>query len=62
MRELKRGENYVRMRIVREADKKLSKLNRAANKAEGERRRKLRRAYNRQVKAVVDKLDDAGRK
>ena len=54
------GEDYVRMEIVREADKQLSKINKAANKAEGKERKELRRIYNEQVKAVVDLLDSVG--
>ena len=55
------GEDYVRMEIVREADKQLSKINKAANKAEGRERKELRRLYNEQVKAVVDLLDGVGK-
>jgi hypothetical protein len=55
------GEDYVRMEIVREADKQLSKINKAANKAEGKERKELRKLYNEQVKAVVDLLDGVGK-
>ena len=48
------------MQIVSEADKQLSKINKAANKAEGSERKELRRLYNQQVKAVVDMLDEVG--
>lgn len=48
------------MQIVREADKQLSQINKAANKAEGKEKKELRRLYNEQVKAVVDMLDEVG--
>jgi hypothetical protein len=52
------SQDFVRMQIVREADKQLSKINKAANKAEGKERKELRKLYNEQVKAVVDMLDE----
>ena len=55
-----KGEELVRMQIVREADKSLSQINKAANKAEGKERKELRRLYNQQVKAVVEMLDRVG--
>lgn len=57
LNDIVKGEDYVRMEIVREADRTLSKINRAANKAEGKERKELRNAYNEQVKNVVDLLD-----
>ena len=54
------GEDYVRMEIVRQADAQLSKINKAANKAEGKERKELRNLYNEQIKAVVDMLDQVG--
>ena len=48
------------MRIVNEADKSLSKINKAANQAEGKQRKELRQLYNQQVKYVVDLLDQVG--
>lgn len=51
------SEDYVRMERILEADKELSKINKAANKAEGQERRELRRQYNQGVKEVVDELD-----
>ena len=61
LEQISKGEDFVRMQIVREADKTLSKINKAANKAEGKERKELRRVYNEQVKAVVDLLDGVGR-
>jgi hypothetical protein len=60
LEEIAKGEDFVRMQIVREADKQLSQINKAANKAEGKERKELRRLYNEQVKAVVDMLDGVG--
>lgn len=60
LEQISKGEDFVRMQIVREADKQLSKINKAANKAEGADRKELRRLYNQQVKAVVDMLDEVG--
>lgn len=54
------SEDFVRMQIVKEAEKTLSQINKAANKAEGKERKELRRLYNQQVKAVVDMLDEVG--
>ena len=48
------------MQIVREADKQLSKINKAANKAEGSERKELRRLYNEKVSEVVKLLDEVG--
>ena len=55
------SEDYVRMQIILEADKSLSKINKAANKAEGKERKELRQLYNEQVKQVVDMLDQVGK-
>jgi hypothetical protein len=55
------SEDYVRMQMVLEAEKTLSKINKAANKAEGKERRELRQMYNEAVKQVVDMLDDVGK-
>ena len=60
LEQISKGEDFVRMQIVREADKQLSKINKAANKADGAERKELRRLYNQQVKAVVDMLDSVG--
>ena len=60
LEQISKGEDFVRMQIVREADKELSKINRAANKAEGKERKELRKLYNEQVKEVVDLLDSVG--
>lgn len=60
LEQISKGEDFVRMQIVREADKQLSQINKAANKAEGVERKELRRLYNQQVKAVVDMLDNVG--
>ena len=60
LEQISKGEDFVRMQIVREADKQLSQINKAANKAEGAERKELRRLYNQQVKAVVDMLDEVG--
>lgn len=54
------SEDYVRMKMVLEAEKSLSKINKAANKAEGKQRRELRQLYNRQVNEVVKMLDSVG--
>jgi hypothetical protein len=61
LEEIAKGEDFVRMQIIKEADKNLSKINKAANKAEGAERKELRRLYNQQVKAVVDMLDSVGK-
>jgi hypothetical protein len=55
------SEEYVRMQIALEAEKSLSKINKAANQAEGKKRRELRQLYNEQVKQVVDMLDEVGK-
>lgn len=60
LEQISKGEDFVRMQIVREADKQLSQINKAANKADGAERKELRRLYNQQVKAVVDMLDSVG--
>lgn len=60
LEQISKGEDFVRMQIVREADKQLSQINKAANKADGAERKELRRLYNQQVKAVVDMLDEVG--
>ncbi len=57
LEQISKGEDFVRMQIVREADKELSQINKAANKAEGMKRKELRKFYNEQVKAVVDTLE-----
>ena len=61
LEEITKGDDFVRMQIVREADKELSKINKAANKAEGKERKELRQLYNEQVKQVVDLLDEVGK-
>jgi hypothetical protein len=55
------SEDFVRMQIVREADKTLNQINKAVNKAEGKEKRKLKQLYNEQMKAVVDMLDEVGK-
>lgn len=55
------SEDYVRMQMILDADKELSKLYKAANKAEGKERKELRKVYNEQVKRVVDELDQVGK-
>jgi hypothetical protein len=59
--EITKSDDYVRMQIVREADKQLSKVNKAANQAEGQQRKDLRKIYNDQVKYVVDLIDQVGK-
>ena len=61
LEKISQSEDFVRMQIIREADKQLSQINKAANKAEGKERKELRRLYNEQVKAVVDMLDEVGK-
>lgn len=61
LEEISKGTDFVRMQIVREADKELSKINKAANAASGNERRELRRIYNEQVKALVELLDEVRR-
>lgn len=61
LQNITKGEDYVRMQIVREADKSLSKMNKAVNKAEGSEKKRLRRLYNQQIKEVVDLLDSVGK-
>lgn len=60
LNEIGRGKDFVRMQIVLKADKQLSKINKAANKADGAERKELRRIYNEQVKSVVEMLDEVG--
>ena len=55
------SEDYVRMMIVKDAEKSLSQINKAANKAEGKERKELRQLYNQGVKQVVDMLDQVGK-
>lgn len=57
LNEASKGVEYTRMKLLRAADKHLSRINKDANKAEGKERKELRREYNRQMKAVVDELD-----
>jgi hypothetical protein len=61
LEEISKSDDFVRMQIVREADKQLSQINKAANKAEGAERKELRRIYNEQVKNVVDMLYEVGK-
>jgi hypothetical protein len=61
LEKISQSEDFVRMQIIREADKQLSQINKAANKAEGKEKKELRRLYNEQVKAVVDMLDEVGK-
>ena len=61
LEQLSKGEDFVRMQIIREADKQLNKINKAANKADGKERKDLRKMYNEQVKQVVDLLDQVGK-
>lgn len=60
LEQITKGDDFVRMQIVREADKQLSQINKAANKAEGKEKRELRRLYNEQVAEVVKLLDEVG--
>jgi hypothetical protein len=60
LEKITQSEDFVRMQIIREADKQLSQINKAADKAEGKEKKELRRLYNEQVKAVVDMLDEVG--
>ena len=60
LEQISKGEDFVRMQIVREADKTLSQINKAANKAEGKERKELRRLYNEQINEVVKLLDEVG--
>lgn len=61
LEEITKGDEFVRMQIIREADKQLSEINKAANKAEGRERKELRQLYNQSVKEVVDLLDSVGK-
>jgi hypothetical protein len=61
LEEITKGEDFVRMQIVKEAEKSLSKINKAANKADGKERKELRQLYNQNVKEVVDMLDEVGK-
>lgn len=60
LKQISKGEDFVRMQIIREADKTLSQINKAANKAEGKERKELRRLYNEQVNEIVRLLDEVG--
>ena len=61
LEEIVKGEDFVRMQIIKEAEKTLSQINKAANKAEGKERKELRQIYNQSVKEVVDLLDSVGK-
>ncbi|MBQ8949153.1 MAG: strawberry notch C-terminal domain-containing protein [Prevotella sp.] len=61
LEQISKGDDFVRMQIVREADKQLSQINKAANKAEGKEKRELRRLYNERVAEVVRLLDEVGK-
>ena len=61
LEEIVKGEDFVRMQIIKEAEKTLSQINKAANKAEGKERKELRQIYNQSVKEVVDMLDSVGK-
>lgn len=61
LEQLTKGKDFVRMQIVKEADKNLNKINKAANQAEGKERKELRKQYNEAVKEVVKMLDEVGR-
>jgi hypothetical protein len=61
LEKITQSEDFVRMQIIREADKQLSQINKAANKAEGKEKKELRRLYNEQIKAVVELLDEVGK-
>ena len=61
LEQLMKGEDFVRMQIVNEADKSLSQINKAANQADGQQRKELRQLYNRSVSEVVDMLDQVGK-
>ena len=52
-----RGVDYTRMQIIRKAEKYLSKMNKEANAAKGERKKHLRREINEEIKSIVDVLD-----
>lgn len=54
---LRRGSDYTRMRIVKDADKVLKKMYHAADEATGSERKRLRRVYNEKVKETVDLLE-----
>lgn len=60
LEDITKGKDYVRMRIILDADKSLSKINKEANKAEGAERKRLLNEYNKQMKIIVDKLDKVG--
>ena len=56
--EISKGADFVRMQMVLEADKTLSKINKAANRAEGKERKELRNLYNERVNEIVKMLDE----
>lgn len=61
LQELTKGEDFVRMMILKQANKSLSKLYKAANQMEdAKREQELRRLYNQMVKMVVEELDKVG--
>lgn len=60
LEQITKGEDFVRMQIIREADKTLSQINKAANKAEGKEKKELRKLYNEQVSEIVKLLDSVG--
>jgi hypothetical protein len=60
LEELQKGRDYVRMQMIRKADRQLSKINKDANKADGAERKNLRRLYNRMMSELVKELDEVG--
>lgn len=58
--EIVKSKDYIRMRIILEANKSLEPLYKEANKAEGAKRKELYKKYNELVAKVVEKLDEVG--
>ena len=56
---LQRGSGFVRMEIFNEAEKSLKKINdNIKTENDPKERRRLRKEYNKQVKLLVDQLDE----
>lgn len=61
LEDITKGDDFVRMQIIRETEAQLSEINKAANKADGKERKELRRLYNESLQEVVELLDSVGK-
>lgn len=56
LEDITKGDDFVRMQIIRETEAQLSEI----NKADGKERKELRRLYNESLQEVVELLDSVG--